>query len=179
MATKEKEYEFREIQNDEQVDNKLELLKYFTQVQSRNVKEEITSDFVLARLSEKDKEGIIEMTNNAYFAKRLLQEMRKATIWEWITETIETRNKDGTITKKKNGKWVLRTLTKEEQQTIQDTTIKMFNTYMIRNTTTAVLNRNVKDNYLIKLISDKLGAGAIDGVLFCKSIRKKRTFTNC
>ena len=43
---------------------------------------------------------------------------------------------------------------KEEKSVINETTIKMFNTFMIRNTTTAILNRNVKDNFILKLMGE-------------------------
>ena len=53
-----------------EVDSKLELLKYTADIQSR-IKDDISSDFTLAKLEAKDKEGIIEMTSNAYFCKKV------------------------------------------------------------------------------------------------------------
>lgn len=126
-------------EEDDKIETRLELLKYATKVLSRNIKNDITPDFVMAKFNhEKDKEGIIEMTNNAYFCKRMLLEMKKATKWHYNQE---------------QQKWILRTLYDEEKDKIEATTNKMFDTFMVRNSTTAVLNRNVKDNYLLRLIS--------------------------
>ena len=41
------------------IDTKLELMKYTSEVQAR-IKKDITSDFVLARLDQKDKTGVID-----------------------------------------------------------------------------------------------------------------------
>ncbi len=42
------------------IDNKLEILRFVSTVQSR-IKKDISEDFVLAKLEDKDREGIIEM----------------------------------------------------------------------------------------------------------------------
>ena len=57
-------------------DTKLDLIKYTSQVQS-DINTNITSDFVLAKLNEKDKTAIIEMTDNAYHAKKILLQIAK------------------------------------------------------------------------------------------------------
>ena len=55
------------------IDNTLELIKYATDVQSR-IKDDVNSDFVLAKIDEEeDKLAIIEMTNNAYLSKRIIK----------------------------------------------------------------------------------------------------------
>ena len=69
------------------IDNKLELLRYVSNVQSR-IKEDISSDFILAKLGDKDKNGIIEMTSNAYFVKKIMQLLaKKHTKYEYDSKT--------------------------------------------------------------------------------------------
>lgn len=141
--------DYDEEQDD--IDNKLELLKYMTKVISRGVKKDITPDFVMAKFNkERDKEGIIEMTNNAYFSKRSLDMMTKKPIWEY-------NNKDKI--------WTLREQTNEEKQKIINITNKMFDTFMTRMIMTAILNRNVDKNHILRLMAgldtDDLGNQAI------------------
>ena len=57
---------------EESVDNKLELLKYLSEVQCR-LKDEIGSDYVLAMLGDKDKEAVVEMVTNAYMTRKLYE----------------------------------------------------------------------------------------------------------
>lgn len=125
--------------SDDNVDNKLELLKYSTKVLSRGVKSDITSDFVMAKFnSERDKEGVIEMTNNAYFCKRTLNMMKKKTVWSY-----DSFSKT----------WTLKKLSKDQVDEIGFLTNKMFDTFMTRLSMSAILNRNVKKNYILRLIS--------------------------
>ena len=67
----------------EEIENKLHLLKHTSEVQSR-IKEDISSDFTLARLSDQDKQSIIEMTDNAYYVKSLIEKLKnkKKPTWE-------------------------------------------------------------------------------------------------
>lgn len=123
----------------DEIDNKLELLKYMTKVISRGIKKDITPDFVMAKFNkEKDKEGIIEMTNNAYFCKRTLDMMTKKNVWEYNY---------------KNKSWILRKQTENERNEIIKITDKMFDTFMTRMSMTAILNRNVDKNHILRLMA--------------------------
>lgn len=51
-------------------DNKLEILRFVSSVHSR-IKDEISSDFTLSYLDEKQKEYIIEMTTNSYYMQTM------------------------------------------------------------------------------------------------------------
>ena len=52
--------------------DKLDVLQHMTSVKSRGIMDDITDDFVLAKLDEKDREGVVNMTANAYFGKDLV-----------------------------------------------------------------------------------------------------------
>ena len=99
------------------IDNKLEILRFASQVQSR-IKKDISEDFILAKLGEQDKEGITEMTSNAYFMKKILSILKaKGTKWDWDI-------------KKKC--WIKRNLNDEEQGFIQNVADATFDSYLTR-----------------------------------------------
>jgi len=56
----------------EKFSDKFDVLEHVTRVHSR-ISKELSQDFVYAKLSEKDKKYIIEMTYNAFLAKRLVK----------------------------------------------------------------------------------------------------------
>ena len=58
-------------------DDKFDLLKSLTEVES-NIRDIISSDFVLAKLGEKDKKGIIEMVNMAYYCRKVMMILQRA-----------------------------------------------------------------------------------------------------
>lgn len=121
-----------------ELDNKLELIKFTSQVQSR-IKDEISSDFILAKLSEKDKEGIIEMTADAYFCKKLIQTLNeKGSITEWNNKI-------------KN--WETRNLTTAEEEAIKTYADQVFDAFLTRIYMTVILNRNVPKNHLLKVLT--------------------------
>lgn len=122
----------------DEVDNKLELLKYMTKILSRGIKRDVTPDFVMAKLHPKDKEALIEMTNNAYFSKRNIQTLKQRGKWTY-NNTTKT--------------WIQNEMNEEDKKKIDEITDKMFDTFMTRNIMTAILNRNVKDNHILRLLS--------------------------
>lgn len=124
---------------DDQVDNQLELFKYATKVLSRGVKKDITPDFIMAKFNNpKDKEAIIEITNNAYFTKRTLNLLTKSKKWKYNHE---------------QKRWERYNLTEKEKTQITDITDRMFDTFLTRMIMTALLNRNVKKNHILRLIA--------------------------
>lgn len=134
------------------IDNKLEILRFASQVQSR-IKKDISEDFILAKLEEKDKEGIIEMTSNAYFMKKILSVLKaKGTKWDWDD---------------KRKCWIKRNLNKEEQDFIQDIANATFDSYLTRIYMTVILNRNVPNNHLLKIlagVSDEEDNKELEGI---------------
>lgn len=141
MRLKNEEYEDREEEetDQEQVDNSLELLKYATKVLSRNVRKDITPDFVMAKFNlQKDKEAIIEITNNAYFTKRTLRMLLKSRTWRYNYA---------------QERWERIQIGERAQKEIIEATDRMFDTFLTRMTMTAILNRNVKNNHILRLIA--------------------------
>jgi hypothetical protein len=120
------------------IDNKIEILKFISQVQSR-IKKDISEDFVLAKLGDKDKEGIIEMTSNAYFVKKILYMVQlKSKKWDW----------DDT-----HKQWIHRSLYPDEQKYIKELADSIFDSYLTRIYMTVILNRNVSDNHILNLMT--------------------------
>jgi hypothetical protein len=134
----EKQAEMGIFDKGESIDNKLELLRYISNVNSR-IKDDISSDFILAKLKDKDKEGIIEMTSNAYFVKKVMVMLAE----KHKEYKYDTKTKKWTMSH-------LDTKTKEAMKKIADAT---FDAYMTRIYMTAILNRNVPRNYLVRLIA--------------------------
>lgn len=125
------------IESEETVDNKLQLLKYSAEVQSR-IREDISSDFILAKLGSQDKEGIIETTSNAYFFKRLVKIVElKGKKWTW-DETTKT--------------WERSPLDEKQKAILDEIAKNTFDSYMTRVFMTVILNRNVEKNHIMKLL---------------------------
>lgn len=125
-------------EKEESIDNKLELLRYVSNVQSR-IRKDISSDFILAKLSDKDKEGIIEMTANAYFVKKIMMLVANKQIkYNWNNQ---------------KQKWEKSYLEPKEKKIITEIANATFDGYMTRVYMTTILNRNVPRNYLVRLIA--------------------------
>lgn len=119
------------------VDSKLEFYKNISEVQS-GIKNEITTDFTFCKLDDHDKEAVIEMVNDSYYAKQIILSINeRATKWEW--------DKD---------KWVQRHLNNEETAFIKIKANRIFDVIMTRIFMIAILNRNVKDNHLIRTLTN-------------------------
>lgn len=121
------------------VDNPLELTKFAAEVNSR-IKEDISSDFVLAKLGEKDKEATKELTNNAYLGKRIVKDIAEQRQYKW--------NKTKKI-------WEEKEIEKEEQKKILEIADEVFDIQMIRPTMVAILNRNKQDNPILSGLMNK------------------------
>lgn len=123
-----------------QIQNRIQLLSHVSEVQSR-IKKDISSDFILAKLSDKDKEGVIEMTGNAYYWQKLIKLWAdNSTTWKW---------NDNTKT------WIQTGLPPNTMKKIYKTADTLFDTFMIRIYMTVLLNRNVPKNYLINILSSQ------------------------
>lgn len=117
--------------------DQLDMLKYLAEIQCA-IKDKITSDFVLAKLTQKDKQGITEMTVNAYFSKQIVDMLKKKKTWYWNKETKE---------------WEKGTLKPEEIKELETTSTDIFNAYMKKIYMVVILNRNISENYLIDILS--------------------------
>lgn len=123
---------------EETIDNKLEILTFLAKVKGR-IKKDITEDFILAKLSEKDKIAIINMTSNAYYMYKITTIIaEKSTKYEWNNNKKE---------------WTIRTLTKEEKESINNIAKAIFDSIMTPIYMTVLLNRNVEKNHLVRIIA--------------------------
>lgn len=110
----------------------LELLNNLTKIKLR-LRRDITTDFVLAKLGNKDREFAIEMTINAYLAKRIIEMYKnKGKIYE---------------------EGVPRELNDEERKIVQKRADAMFDMFMNKVFMVVILNRNIDGNYLINVLS--------------------------
>lgn len=114
-------------------DTKLDILKYSTEVQSW-IKDKINSDFVLATLPENQKNGVIQMTGNAYYWKRLLK-----------TASKEHKKRQATTPESQNK-------IHDEAQRIEEIGNEIFESLMINIAMTVIMHRNVTQNHLLKML---------------------------
>lgn len=133
-----KEVKEEDNNTEQNFSDKLDVMKFVADIKLR-LKRDITTDFVLAKLEGKDKEAIIEMTSNAYFAKKLLLLLsRKSRRWIW---------------NEKKGEYEKQEISKEDKKYLEGLSDAVFDSYMTRIYMTVVLNRNVDKNYLINVLS--------------------------
>lgn len=121
--------------------DQLQLIANFTQIDS-NIKKEITPDFTKAKLTDKEKDMIIELTSSGYFCKKIIENLRDLSkYYDW-----------------KEKEWKLYTEKNRPKEYSLLTTRAEYVYLMVMNRPymTAILNRNVKDNYILNL---QAGAG--------------------
>lgn len=120
----------------EDFEDKNDIIKHML-VGHSDLKKQIQSDYIMAKLEDKDKQGIIEMVNNAFYGIRINQQIQEKSqkTWQW------NKNKQN---------WELTPTEQKTIQAIQERGIRLFNSFMTRPHMTAMLNRNKKNNYLIK-----------------------------
>lgn len=138
--TKKKTTEDEDKNKELDFDTKLDILKYMTQVHSR-VHTDINSDFILAKLDEKDKKNIIKMTEIAYLAKRISHRISNQLRIQLITE------KNKKTPDKKNIELLIAQI-----NYITSISNQIFDGYMTKIYLTVSLNRNVPKNHLINIL---------------------------
>lgn len=124
------------INVEQTIDSKLELIKQIGQVESE-IKDHITSDFVYAKLNEKDKTFILKMYQNASLARTLLERLRinQKKEWQWNQNKYQ---------------WEYQNISQKKEQILKELTKQIFQTFMRTIFMLVILNRNVKDNHLVK-----------------------------
>lgn len=130
------------------IDTDLELKKYLIEVQAR-LKDNITSDYILAKLEDKDKQAIIELTDSAYYAQRLIQYA--------ITKIKKVKFNE----EKKEWETDIN-LTKEEKTRIKKLADRTYDAYMIKLNMVTILNRNKEDNYIIEKVTGAIATKEAD-----------------
>lgn len=138
MKTRLKQEEEIKPLKEDYTETRLDFLKGLSAIGSR-LNRRISSDWVMARLEEKDREAIREMMANAYYGDNLLKEIPlKFKRWKFDVE---------------RQVWEDEYMSKEEKDAIVNQADKMFDTFTIRVETTVILNRNVKNNWLVRLMA--------------------------
>ena len=117
------------------MDTKLELIDSLTRVTSDNIKRNITKDFVLAKLDNQDKSAMVEMVANAYFIRELVSRLQRLEVDKYV-----------------NGKWVKAGIDPEIRVKMEKISADVFNIFLTKLQTIAILNRNVRENHLIEMI---------------------------
>lgn len=122
---------------EQQIDNKLDFIKSISGIRV-SIRDKVKEDFVYAKLRDKDKTAVIEMTANAYYSQKLIGIIRaKARNWEFNS---------------KEQKWERRPITKRQDELIEKYAEALFDSFMTRVYMVVIMNRNVKDNHLIRLL---------------------------
>lgn len=122
-------------------DTKLAFLKHLSEVES-NIKNHISKDFVLAHLNEKDKEGITEMSSNAYFAASIIEKIKH-----------KTKEKGQWYWNKTNKTWEKHNYNEERLQEITKIQTTLFTTFMRKLYMVAILNRNTSKNHILNVLA--------------------------
>lgn len=120
------------------VDDKIELIKGVSEVRSK-IKDVVSDDFILCKLTPQEKEYIIELTNNAFLSRKLLKTVKEqGTKWDWD---------------KKKNLWERRKLNQEEKLHMENLIQNCFDSYMNRIYMITIVNRNVPRNYIVEKIT--------------------------
>jgi len=107
----------------------LDVYKHLSDVKLR-IENDVTSAFIMAKLGEKDKECVMEMTCNAYYSKDLI---------ESIVYKARKLNYP---------------MNKEEEKWLINRGKIVFDKYMRRIYMIVTLNRNIDGNYLVNVLSN-------------------------
>lgn len=121
-----------------QFDTPLDIAKFVAETKTR-VKDEINSDFVLAKLPEETRASIIEMTSNAFWARRVVEQAESGVIRE------ELADREKTLERQK--------YYEEKKRVIREMSKKTFDLYMDKIYITTALYRNIDGNYIIDVIT--------------------------
>lgn len=108
--------------------DQFDVYRYLTDVRSR-IKKDISTDFVLAKLEDQDKTGVIEMTVNAYLAKAVAESLKP------YCRSVE------------------------EMKEVEHEGNRIFDMYMTKIYMVVLLNRNKEQNPMVRWIVSNLGKG--------------------
>lgn len=127
-----------ETREDKPFSDRYDIARFLADIKLR-LRRDISTDFVLAKFDAKNKEGVIEMTSNAYFAKKLIQLLkRRGYVWKWNAEKGEYNKEE---------------LSKKDSDYLTKLGDGIFDAFMTRIYMTTILNRNVDGNYLINVLA--------------------------
>lgn len=119
------------------VTDKLELLKWTAQIQS-TIRKDISSDYILSKPDDKEKEAMIEMYVNAVTTKKMLTKLTTTKKWTWNRQT---------------NNWQQHRINNQEQEYIKILAQMTFDSIMCRMHMIANLTRNKDKNPLLNKIT--------------------------
>lgn len=126
--------------HEETIDNRIELLKFTTEVKSRVGEEkDINSDFIMSVLEEQDKELTIEMTQNAKLVKKLINIYKLETTHSW--DKYKNKWKEEKIE-----------LSETQKDIITKIADRTFDTLMSRIQMIQIVNRNKPKNPILRIL---------------------------
>lgn len=126
--------------------DKYGVFKHVLDVQS-DIKRDLTSDFILAKLEPHQREAFVGAIANAYNVKRKMEEYVKGKEYRVGKNGNYIRNEDMTF-KKFN-------LSKTKIDYIMNMARITFNTYMVKMITITLLQRNLKENTIVELVTER------------------------
>lgn len=141
----EKEKDFFE----EDFNDKYGIYKHLVDVHS-DIKKDITSDFILAKLKNDQApvpEPIIELVRDAYFCKKMIERYAEAKEYKVDARGKWIKEKDGTYKKYP--------ISDEKIKYIKNEAKIIFNVYMIKVIMTVIMYRNIKENVIMELITER------------------------
>lgn len=131
---------------DEPFADKWGTYRHFTKVHS-DIKDDITSDFILAKLTDNQKESITELVRDAYFCKKEIEKLAKSKHYKLGKNNRFIKNSDGSFAKFD--------MSEDEQNYIKALGKITFNSYMIKILMITIMYRNIDKNTLIELMTEK------------------------
>lgn len=134
--------------SDDKISDNIELMSELKEVKS-SVKNNVTSDYVLAHLDKAKEEFITENYGNAEYAKELIERFKKGYSYSWNEKTLEW-DKDEHNNYKKNY------LDDKQKDIIDKTAKRTFEMFMVQSHMIAILSRNKIGNPMVmKYMSNK------------------------
>jgi len=121
--------------------------KYLTSIQS-DIKKDITSDFILAKLDQNQKESVIELVRDAYYIKKMMERYADH-------KTYKVNKRTGRYLTNADGTYKQHSLDPKEKKYILNMAKITFNSIMIKIIMTKIEYRNVDKNVMMELITEK------------------------
>lgn len=169
-----KDEEYQKIP--EKVSDQIELVSDLKEVKS-SLRNNITSDYVLAHLDKIQTEFITENYSNAEYAKEIINRYQKGFTYEWDENKMDW-------VKDENGNPKKIPISNKDKETIQKMGSRTFEFFMIMPHMMAILNRNKRDNFMVKGImipkenEEEAPLSSLDQKSFFEKLKDKMSGTS-
>lgn len=134
------------LPTDDGFSDKYSTYKHLIEVKS-DIRDNITSDFILAKLNDNQKESVVELVRDAYFAKKEIEKLARGYTYRIDKNRKYYRNEDYSYKKFE--------LSQDEKDYIKMVARMTFNSYMIKLIMTVIMYRNIDKNVVMELITEK------------------------